>query len=117
MTYKAELNQKAKSQWESFKSSISVDREKKIFKEAAFLGNCNVNISFIDGELTFEIMPSETADMDGDVEGVIINIDENNCHLDSILKMNFNARQVENAKKNEKPIKRFNNKGVITIFD
>ena len=114
--YKARLSKKQMDQWESFKLNIMVDRKQRIFRDSAFLGNCSVNISFIDGELALEVMPNETANIDGDVEGVIVNIDEDTCHLDSILKMALNSQQVKRAKKNNKPIKHFNAEGGIKIY-
>ena len=115
MSYKSELNKEELVRWEDFKNSIKVDRKERIFRDSAYLGKCDVNISCIDGELNLEIIPSETADLESDVEGVIVNIDENKCHLDSLLKMYRNAKTTEKAKIDKNPIKSFTNTGGIKI--
>ncbi len=115
MSYKSDLSKEDLVRWEEFKDSIKIDRKERIFGVSADLGKCHVRASFMDGELYFEIMPSETSDLEGDVEGVIVNVDENKCHLDSLLKMHHNAKTTEKAKMDKKPIKKFTNSGGIKI--
>ena len=107
MSYKANLNEDMKAKWESLKRDVSVNREEKIFPTPTNMGNCSVNLSLIAGKLCLEIVPNETSDFDNEVEGVIVDIDENSCHVDSIMKIVENALQVEKAKKNGNPVKTF----------
>lgn len=105
--YKKDLNKEQASRWEDFKSKIIIDRGEKIFKDPATLGNCSVTVSFMEGKLVLELMPNETANFEGDTEGVIISINEEDCHVTSIMLMAKNAKSVEDAKKNNLPIKKF----------
>jgi len=111
MTYKVNLNKRDQAKWQFFKQSIEYNAKKQIFNNAAFLGNCGVQISFTNGQLCLEIMPSETTDFEGNIEGIIVNVDENQCRIDNLLKMYFNAQKVEKAKEDKKPIKKFTNHG------
>ena len=107
MTYKAELNIRDKAAWDDFKIQIETNREKGVFKKSARLGSCFVNVSFIDGELFLEITPNETVNFNGNINGLIVSIDENKCHVDDIMKMSRNALEVQDAMYNKKPIKKF----------
>lgn len=107
MSYKSELNKEEQVRWEEFKRQIVIDREEGIFKDPANLGNCRVNVSMIEGKLTLELVPNETSDMNGGVEGVIVSVYEDDCHVTSIMSMAENAKDVEEAKCNKKPIKKF----------
>ena len=107
MSYKHKFNKEESARWEEFKRQIVIDRGQRIFKDPATLGNCSVTVSVIEGKLALELVPNETANMNGDVEGVIVNIDEDNCHVTSIMTMANNATEVVNAKNNKKPIKKF----------
>ena len=114
---KKKLGKKDRNEWEVFKQSSMIDRSDKLLNDpddtivattsAADLGNCQVKVSFMDNQLFFEIMPNETTNMKGDVEGIIVGVDEDKCHVFSVLKIVENALQVKDAKKNGKPIKQF----------
>lgn len=105
MAIKKNLNETERMAWEQFDKEISCDNGH--FPEPAKLGNCSVNIQRLKNKLCLEIMPTETTDMNGDVAGVIVDIDEKTCHLTSIIEMVDNAKKVEEAKRSHKPIKVF----------
>lgn len=94
--------------WELFKSSIKMDVKAGIFPPSADLGNCSVTVSHIKGKLYLEIIPSETAQFEDDIAGVIVEVDEAYLNTDAIMSMAANAAQVEKAKQNRRPIKVFN---------
>lgn len=106
MSYANNLNKKDKVVWEQFKRDCSPNNE-QVIQQSISLGNCNVSISCFKGKLWLEIMPKETARMNRGIEGVIVGIDENACHVTSIMKMAQNANEVMAAKNSNKPIKVF----------
>jgi hypothetical protein len=101
------MTKKDQNKWEAFKKSILIDKKQKVFNSAAELGNCQVKLSCMDDELFLEVLPNETTNVNGDVEGIIVAFDENKCHVSGILKMVSNAKQVKKAKENNQPIKQF----------
>lgn len=107
MSYKSELNKEQSVRWDDFKRQIMIDRGEKIFKDPANLGNYAVTVSFMEGKLCLELMPNETTNFEGDTEGVIVNVDEENCHVTSIMEMAKNAKKVKEAKSKGLPIKIF----------
>ena len=116
MSYKNELNKEESFRWETFKQNIETNRKELVFSDAKSLGQCNVLISNIDGELFLEILPLETVDFDNDIDGIIVQIDENKVHLDSIMNMEYNAQDVEQAKYWGNPIKVFPKKAGSQIY-
>jgi len=91
MSYKKDMNEKEIEKWENIKKNITIDRKEKIYRESESLGDCSVSISFTDGKLCLEIMP---IGING-AEGVIVNIDEDNCHISSIMSMIENTKQAK----------------------
>ena len=90
---------------EEFVRSISFDPDN--IKKLANLGLCHVSLNCVKNKIVMEIFPAETTDFDKPVEGIIISIDENDCHVTSIMEMAKNSEKVEEAKKNKNPIKIF----------
>lgn len=93
---------KEKKKWESFKKKCLVDKKNGIFKDTISLGNCSVGLSNLEGKLCLEIIPKEAANPKEPVEGVIVIINEEKCHADSIMKMAENARLVKKRQENRK---------------
>lgn len=106
MAYANQLSKKNKVAWEQFKRNCCPNNE-HVIQKATLLGNCNVSIGNVKGQLYLEIMPNETADFDTDIAGILVNINENDCHVDSIMTMAKNAHDTEKAKLNKKPLKIF----------
>ena len=107
MSYLTRMDEDGKTKWNEFKQGVLIDRGNRIFRDPANMGNCSVTVSLMEGKLCLEIMPNETSNMNGDVEGVIVTVDENDCHVDSIMKMVENATGVEEAKGKGLPVKSF----------
>ena len=104
MGYKKDLSQEELEKWENIKNNITIDRKERIFRDSKSLGNCSVSISFTDGKLCLEIIPIETPILEKEIEGVIVNIDEDACHISSIIAMIENAKQVEDARRKGHPL-------------
>ena len=94
MAFANKLNRADKSKWNCFKNEMLIDREKKIFRDPKCLGNCIVKASYMDNKIFLEIMPTETANFSGDVEGIIIDVGENDCHVSSLMKMAKNSNEI-----------------------
>ena len=108
MSLKSELSEIEAKRWEDFKKSILIDKEKRTFNGSLDLGNCSVSVSFINNQLCFELFPNESADLGGEVDGIILNLDDENLHVSSIMSMAENAKKVKEAKLNRKATMKFN---------
>ena len=108
-----ELTKADKVKWEQYKREMTTDRGEKIFERPTNLGNCSVEMSILDGELSIQIMPNETtlnenSDTEISSAGIIISISEDSCHVNDLMKMASNARKVEGDKEKGHAIVKFN---------
>ncbi len=63
------------------------------------MGNCSVDVSYIDGELYMEIIPNETVTTNSSVDVVLVKIDESEIvSTDAVIKMSNNAEEVKKAR-------------------
>ncbi len=95
--------------WDSFKSSITIDKTTGKFGRVAHLGNCQVLLSAMNGKLIFEIIPNETVRFGEDIATLLLSVDEEEVVRDNVVELYEIAEDVEVAKLEGKPIKVFTN--------
>jgi len=95
--FKNNMNEAELKRWEGFRTKLENS------PRSVSLGECSVQLSIFRGQMCVELMPTESVARGREVEGIILPVDENECHLTSLMVMAEQAKPVsgEVAKVND----------------